>query len=68
MGGMGDGGREVQERGDIHIHKGDSLRCTAETNTALLSNSTPIKKKKRGLEMYLRYISKGSIREVQPEV
>ena len=33
MGGMvGQGGREVQEVGDIYIHTADSLRCT-QTNT-----------------------------------
>ena len=31
----GGGGREVQEGGDICIHIIDSLRCTAETDTAL---------------------------------
>ena len=30
-----DGGREVQEGGDICIHIADSLHCTAETNTTL---------------------------------
>ena len=34
-GGMGVGGREVQEGGDICIHVADSFPCTAETNTAL---------------------------------
>ena len=37
-------GREVQEGGDICIHTADSLCYTAETNTTLLSNYTPIKK------------------------
>ena len=31
----GNGGREVQEGGDIGIHIADSLHCTAESNTAL---------------------------------
>ena len=31
----GEGGREVQEGGNICIHIADSLCCTAETNTAL---------------------------------
>ena len=31
----GEGGREVQEGGDIDIHIADSLRCTAEANTTL---------------------------------
>ena len=30
-----EGGREVQEGGDICIHIADSLHCTAETNTTL---------------------------------
>ena len=34
---------EVQEGGDICIHIADSLHCTAETNTTLQSNCTPIK-------------------------
>ena len=43
MGGMGvRGGREVQEGGVISIHVADSLYCTAETNTTLQSNYTPI--------------------------
>ena len=29
------GKREIQEGGDICIHKADSLHCTAETNTTL---------------------------------
>ena len=33
-GGAGSG-REVQERGDIGIHRAASLHCTAETNTTL---------------------------------
>ena len=41
------GGREVQERGDICMHTADSLHCTAETNTTLQSNYTPIKKKRK---------------------
>jgi len=40
---MGGGEREVQEGGDLCIHTADSLHCTAETNTALPSNYTPIK-------------------------
>ena len=35
IGGEGWAGREVQEGGDICIHIGDSLHCTAETNTTL---------------------------------
>ena len=43
---MGSGeGSEVQEGGDVCIHIADSLHCTAETNTTLYSNYTPIKKK-----------------------
>ena len=40
---MGISGREGSEGGDICIHIADSLRCTAETNTALENNYTPIK-------------------------
>ena len=36
--------REAQEGEDICIHIADSLYYTAETNTALQSNYTPIKK------------------------
>ena len=36
------GRRKVQERGDICIHVADSLHCTAEINTTLQSNYTPI--------------------------
>ena len=36
-------GKKIQKRGDICICIADSLCCTAETNTALLSNYTPIK-------------------------
>ena len=39
-------GREVQEGGDIYIHIADSLFCTAETNTTLESNYSPIKTNK----------------------
>ena len=35
----------VREGRDICIHIADSLHCTAETNTALQSNYTSIKKK-----------------------
>ena len=38
------GAREVQEGEDICIHIADSLHCTAETNTLLECNYTPIKK------------------------
>ena len=31
----GEGGREAQEGGDIHIRRADSLCYTAETNTTL---------------------------------
>ena len=41
--GWGGGGREAQEVGDRCIHIADSLHCTAETNTPLESNYTPIK-------------------------
>ena len=39
----GEGGREVQERGDTGIRIADSLCYTAETNTTLQSNYNPIK-------------------------
>ena len=42
----GEGGSDVQEGGDTCICITDSLYCTAETNTALESSYTPIKKKK----------------------
>ena len=38
----GVGGRELQEGRDICIHIADSLHCTAETNTTLKSNYTPV--------------------------
>ena len=53
-----DGGREVQEGGKIRTHIADSLHCTVETNTALYSNYTPIKKKKKTYELLLKYIWK----------
>ena len=43
--GMVGDGREIQERGDICICVTDSLCGTAETNTILESNYTPIKRK-----------------------
>ena len=30
-----DGGRELQEGGDVCMHMADSLRCAADTNTTL---------------------------------
>ena len=33
--GRGEGGREVQEGGDIYVLIADSHCCTAETNTTL---------------------------------
>ena len=51
-------GREVQEGGDIGIHIADSLHCTAEANTTLWNNYTPIKKmnglKKCGIYIQLK--------------
>ena len=38
-------GREAHGAEDLCVHTADSLCCTAETNTALLSNYTPIKNK-----------------------
>ena len=37
----------VQEEEDIWTHIADSLSCTAETNTTLSSNYTPIKTKQQ---------------------
>ena len=37
------GGKEVQEGRDIRLSIADSLRPTAETNTTLYRNYTPIK-------------------------
>ena len=45
----GEGGSDVQEGGDTCICITDSLYCTAETNTALESSYTPIKKKKKSV-------------------
>ena len=39
-------GREPQRGGDLRICMADSLCYTAETNTTLQSNSTPIKDEK----------------------
>lgn len=36
--------RAVQEGGEIRTHVADPHGCTAETNTTLKSNYTPIKK------------------------
>ena len=43
---MGRGGREAEEGGGICMHMADSCCCTAETNTTLQSNYSPIKNKK----------------------
>ena len=40
-------GKKIQKRGDMCICIEDSLCCTAETNTTLPSNYTPIKIVKR---------------------
>ena len=49
--GVGYGGWEGDARGrgygDIHMRMADSLCCTAETNTTLWSNYTPIKMLKK---------------------
>ena len=43
-------GKEIHENGAECIHIADSLCCTAEDNTNLQSNSTPVvKKKKNGI-------------------
>lgn len=39
-----EGGREVQEAGDICVLIVDSLRWTEETNTTLQRNYTPVRK------------------------
>ena len=52
--GLGRGGREVQEGGDICIHIADSLCCTAESSAVLLTNYTPIKKKVNHFVLYLK--------------
>ena len=39
--------KEIQGRGNIGICVADLVWCIAETNTILLSNYIPIKKKKR---------------------
>ena len=43
-GGNGAGSVEVHEGGDVCTYIADSLGCTAESNTTLWSNYTPIKK------------------------
>ena len=45
--GVGGGGREVGEGGDICISMADPCCCMTETNTILQSNYPSIKKKKR---------------------
>ena len=39
--------KEIHESGAVCVHMADSLCCTAEDNTTLQSNSTPVKKKKK---------------------
>ena len=59
-GGLRGGGRETgPKEGGICIHIADSLHCTAETNTTLLSNYTAIinkqtttKKKKKDCQKF----------------
>ena len=36
-------GKEIQKRGDLCMHKADSLFCIVEINTTLQGNYTPIK-------------------------
>ena len=43
VGWRGSDGREGQQGRDVCIHIADSLSCTAESNTAVKSNYTPIK-------------------------
>ena len=45
--GVGGGGREVGEGGDICISMADPCCCMTETNTILQSNYPSIKKKKK---------------------
>ena len=45
---MGNGGREAQEGEDICILIADLFCCTAETNTTLQINYSPIKKSFKG--------------------
>ena len=49
MGGMGGGGREVQEGGDIHIHIADSLRCKATIPQLKKEKKKKEKKKVRNM-------------------
>ena len=44
--GVGWGGREIQEGGDIGTHIADSLRCTAETNNIVKQLYSKRKQKK----------------------
>ena len=44
--GVGWGGREVQEGGNVCMPVADSRWCMAETNTALYSHYPPIKNKR----------------------
>ena len=41
--GWGGSGKESQQGRDMCIHRADSRCCTAETNTTLSSNDTPMK-------------------------
>ena len=55
---MGDVGWEAQEEGDICIQTASLLYFTPETNTALYSNNTRIKKKKSRHLLKKNYFSK----------
>ena len=48
------GGRDVQEGGDICIHIPDSFCGTAETNTTLQSNYTPLKIIKKKIKVIVK--------------
>ena len=50
-GGLGVGGREASERGNICILIADSRWRTAETNTTLKNNYPTIKKKQRKIPL-----------------
>ena len=50
-GGLGVGGREASERGNICILISDSRWHTAETNTTLKNNYPTIKKKQRKIPL-----------------
>ena len=62
------GGRKAQKGGDICVHIADSLYCTAETNTALYINYTPIKKVLRKLKKKLLVKDKYKSKVFSPQI